>query len=210
MRFAASIVTLALALLASPLQAQEKNSFAVGVNFTHRLANDDDSHGNGGVGLSWRVGHSKQGWGWTYGLGWFVSDLERTVSGQRLPFGELKVRPIVGGYGYTHQISNRWFVTGDLVGGFAFTTFSLTPEAATTLAAAAHAERVDADSSFIPIVRPEVRTWYDINNRWGLTVGAWYAFARPNVTVTTATARDTLHIRADTFSLSTGIVYRIF
>jgi hypothetical protein len=203
-------VVLGALLLAVPAAAQEKNSFAVGVNFTHRLANDQDAHGNGGVGLSWRIGHSNQGWGWTYGLGWFTSDLDRSINGQRVHFGELKVRPIVGGYGYTHRITNRWYLTGDVVGGVAFTSLNLTPEASGALAAAAAAESVDVSIGFVPVIRPEIRTWYDIHKKWGVTLGAWYAVARPSVTLTTPTSRQKLHLRADTFSLSAGIVYSIW
>ena len=209
MRFRVCSVVLGALLLAIPARAQEKNSFAVGVNFSQRLANDRDAHGNGGVGLSWRIGHSDQGWGWTYGLGWFTSDLDRSINGQRVHFGELKVRPIVGGYGYTHRLTDRWFVTGNVVGGFAYTKLNLTPEASSALQAAANAEGLEVRSRFIPVVRPEIRTWYDLHEKWGLTVGAWYALARPSVTLTTPTSRETLHLRVDTFSVSTGIVYRI-
>ena len=210
MRFRVCSVVLGALLLAVPARAQEKNSFAVGLNFTQRLANDEEAHGNGGFGLSWRIGHSDQGWGWTYGLGWFVSDLDRSINGQRVHLGELKVRPIVGGYGYTHRITDRWYLTGDVVGGFAYTSLNLTPEGSSALQAAAPADSIELHGRFIPVVRPEIRTWYDLHKRWGVTLGAWYALARPSVTVITPTSRETLHFRADTFSLSAGIVYRIF
>lgn len=187
--------------------AQEQNSFAVGVNYNQRLSNDEDVHGNGGVGINWRIGHSKSGWGWSYGLGWFVTDLERNVAGRKVQLGELKVRPIVGGYGYTHQLSNRWFVTADLVGGFAFTSFNLHDDGIAPGAAASDAE---AHVGATPIIRPELKTWYDINRRFGISVSAWYAFARPNVTISSPTSRESFRVRADTFSLSTGLVYRIF
>jgi hypothetical protein len=86
----------------------------------------------------------------------------------------------------------------------------LAPEGSSALQAEARAESIEVHGGFIPVVRPEIRTWYDLHKRWGLTVGAWYALARPSVTVTTPTSRETLHFRTDTFSLSAGIVYRIF
>jgi hypothetical protein len=194
-------------LNAGILQAQEHNSFALGVNYTQRLATGSQAHADGGIGFSWRVGHSNQGWGWTYGLGWFENHVERSIGARNVQLGDLTVRPLVGGYGYTHQINKRWFVTADLVGGVAFTTLDVAPAAAEALGLA------DGNRSHfrvIPIVRPELKAWYDLNNRWGLTIGGWYAFARPTITVDTLTARETFHLRADTFSISTGIVYRIF
>ena len=206
----ALLVLIAITLAAVPVRAQEHNSFAVGVNYTHRLANDEDAHGNGGVGISWRIGHSDEGWGWSYGLGWFVTDLEHTIGGRTVRLGELKVRPLVGGYGYTHRLSERWYATADLVGGFAFTTFGISPEAEEAFRTESRAEPIETHVGAIPIVRPELRTWYDIDHRWGITVSAWYALARPNVTITTPVSRETLRIRADTFSVSAGLVYRVF
>src|SRR4051812_23133827 len=159
---AAVLVLLTFLASAAPAQAQEKNSFAVGVNYTTRLANDEGAHGNGGIGISWRIGHSEEGWGWEYGLGWFVTDLERNVAGKTVNLGELKVRPIVAGYGYTHRLSPRWYVTGDLVGGLAFTSFGLSSEAENAFRTEAGAERIDAHIGAIPIIRPEIKTWYDL------------------------------------------------
>jgi hypothetical protein len=207
---AAVLVLLTFLASAAPLCAQEHNSFAVGVNYTQRLANDEGAHGNGGIGISWRLGHSDEGWGWTYGLGWFATDLERSVGGKTVTLGEVKVRPIVAGYGYTHRLSRRWSVTGDVVGGFAFTTFDISPEADEALRAEARADRLDTHIGAVPIVRPEVKAWYDLNRKWGLQLNTWYVLARPKVTITTPVSQETLHVRADTFSVSAGIVYRIF
>lgn len=203
-------VCLALVLGAPAVHAQERNGFALGVNYTQRLANDDRAHGNGGVGITWRIGHSDQGWGWTYGLGWYATDIERTVGGRDIPLGELKVRPFVGGYGYTHQISQRWFVTGDVVGGFALTSLNLTREAAAAYGLEATGDEIDTGTRVIPLVRPEVRTWYDLNRKWGVTLSGWYAIARPKITIITPGSRESLRLHADTFAISAGIVYRIF
>jgi len=194
-------------LLLSPTaaQAQEKNSFALGVNFTQRIASDDKTQASGGIGVSWRLGHSEEGWGFTYGLGWYGSDIERSIGGRNMYFGELKVRPIVAGYGYTHRFTRRMYLTGDLVGGMAVATFELDSHAAEAMGSAAGSK-----TRVIPIIRPELKAWYDLNRRWGISVGAWYAIARPSVTLTTPVSTETVHLRADTFSFSTGIVYRIF
>ena len=197
-----------LSLLASAIPgfAQEKNAFAVGVNYTTRLASDESARGEGGVGISWRIGHSDVGWGWSYGLGWFDTNLEQNVGGRAISLGELKIRPVVAGYGYTHQVSDRLFVTADLVGGFAWTTFEAADSAENGSGANVIGSRVGA----IPIVRPEVKAWYDINRKFGVQVGGWYALARPKLTLVTANGRESFRVRADTFSLSTGIVYKIF
>lgn len=201
------VLSLVLGLLAAPARAQEKNVFAIGVNYSTKLATDGDTTGTHGAGFTWRLGHGNAGWGWSYGLGWFDTHLTHTIGGQRVPLGEVKVRPIVGGYGYTHQLSDRWFLTGDLVGGFAFTRFTLGDD----VAAPSALQSVDAHMGAItPIVRPEVKTWYDINRRFGVTVGAWYAIARPKLTLDTPFGREAFRVNADTFSITTGVVYRVF
>ena len=203
-------VVATLAMNLSTAHAQERNRFALGVNYTQRLATDDRAHANGGIGITWRIGHSDEGWGWKYGLGWYAADVERSIGGRDVPLGELKIRPIVGGYGYTHQISQRWFITGDLVGGFAFTSLNLTPEAAAAYGLESSDGEVDTGTRVIPLIRPELRAWYDFNEKWGVTFGVWYAIARPKITVFTPAGRETFRFHADTFSLSTGIVYRVF
>ncbi len=123
----------AIAINGTALQAQEHNAFAVGVKYTQHVASDQGVHADRGIGITWRTGHSPEGWGWSYGLGWFASNIDQSVGGRNLRLGELKVRPVVGGYGYTRRIARRWSVTGDLVGGLAFTTFDLAPEGAKAL-----------------------------------------------------------------------------
>lgn len=198
----ASLLTAAI-----PASAQEKNAFAVGVNRTFRLANDESARGEGGFGISWRIGHSDAGWGWSYGLGWFDTNLQTTVGGRSVILGELKIRPIVAGYGYTYPLSDRLFVTADLVGGFAWTRFEIADNAKGGSAAASV---LDSHVGAIPILRPELKAWYDINHKFGIQVSSWYALARPKLTIVTPAGRESSRVRADTFSLSAGVVYKIF
>jgi hypothetical protein len=190
--------------------AQEDNRVAIGIGYTHRLASAQDAHGNGGVGIKWRLGHTESGWNRQFGLGWFATDLDRTVGGRRVSFGELKVRPIVAGYGYTHSFSRAFHITGDVVGGLAFTSFRLSDEAKGTLRSV-RGESVDAEiSSVIPVLRPEVSLWYDIHPKFGLSIGAGYTIARPRLALVSAGARAFERVNADSFSLSGGLVYRVF
>jgi len=205
-----AVFIIVIAATAVPLGAQEHNSLAVGLNYAHRIASDKDSRGTGAIGISLRVGHRDEGWGWTYGLGWFTTNLERSISGRRMRFGELHVRPIVGGYGYTHELSRRWSLTGDVVGGFAFTSLDVTAEASDALQAQMNADAIDVHVGAVPIFRPELRAWYDISPKLGASIGGWYALARPLVTLTTDTSRERFRLNADTLSVSAGLVYRVF
>jgi hypothetical protein len=209
-------LTLSAALLtavsfgAVPCDAQEQNRFAFGINYTHRLASEDLAHGNGGLGVKWRLGHSESGWGRHIGLGWYGTDLERMLDGKQVAFGEVKVRPFVAGYGYTHAMTPKLHITGAVVGGLAFSTFEAHTDGTAALQAL-HPGAFDADvSRFIPVIRPEVSVWYDVRERIGLSVGAGYTVARPKLTVTSGAFRESERLRADSFALSAGLVYRVF
>ena len=54
-----------------------------------------------GIVLLWRFGKSKPGWGFHWGLNWYAVKLERPVGGSVIELGELHLRPVMAGYGYT-------------------------------------------------------------------------------------------------------------
>src|SRR5207237_1549599 len=97
-----------------------------GGNVTSHVPGEATAHGSSGVGLLWRFGHSSTGWGWTYGLNWFSTDLDRSIGGRDTELGELRVRPFMGGYGYT-LVFGPAAVSANLLGGYAFTSFRLEP-----------------------------------------------------------------------------------
>jgi hypothetical protein len=195
--------------VAADARGQENNSFAVGGSFTHRVAPDALAHGDDGVGLKFRLGHADTGWGWQYGLSWYSTNLDRSIGGRTTHLGELKIRPLLGGYGYTQSIGERVSVTGKVFGGFAFTAFRITPEAIDAFYALP-AQGVRVDPGMTPIIKPEVTLWYDLNGKFGLGVDVGYIIARPRLTITSSLGRESERIRADAVTISTGLVYRIF
>jgi len=205
---ASASVLVALALSTS-LGAQENNSLAVGINYTNRLATDPNAHGDGGVGFKTRFGHSETGWGWHYGLNWYSTTVDRSIGQRRTTLGELKVRPILVGYGYTIALTDRLSLTGDVIGGAAYSTFRVTSEAYDAFHAVG-AEAVHVRAGFTPVIKPEASMWYDINRRFGLSLDGGYIIARPPLAVSTSLGREKERFTADTWTISTGIVYRIF
>ena len=195
--------------VALPAAAQEKNSLALGGSFTLRGATDSEAHAGNGIGLDWRLGHSPRGWGWDFGFGWYSADIDRLVGGRTLELGELRIRPVLAGYAYTFSLSQKIAVKASLMGGFALTTFDLTPEARDALRPPGGGS-VDVGAGFTPILKPSGGLWYDLNDRWGLGVTVGFTVAHPTVTFRTSAGRDSRRIDADTLAISTGLVYRIF
>jgi hypothetical protein len=116
-------------LQAAPAFAQIGNKLAVGATFSTQHAVNDSSVADGQHSLQfeWRIGHTRRSsWGWQLDLfNWFSADLRRDVGGTSMDLGELHVKPIMGGYGYTRLVNPRLAVTADFLAGYALSSFRL-------------------------------------------------------------------------------------
>jgi hypothetical protein len=204
-----SLVLLSVLGASSSALAQTEGKFAVGAQLSTRTATGTDTSGTIGVSLLWRIGQAKSGWGWQYGLNWFSTDVDRSIGGSNTELGELKVRPILGGYGYTHVVG-RTAITGKVMGGYAFASMRLTPAATDAYHDRVGARSVTADASNTIVVMPEVSAWYDINSKMGLRVSTGYIVARPNITVRSTAGEDKRRVHADMVTFRVGMVYSIF
>ena len=115
--------------------AQSGGKYAVGASVGTRWAPSPTVIGDHfGVSLLWRIGHSKEGFGWDGGLNWFTSHLQQSF-GDTSPFdlGDLHIHPIMVGYGYTHLIGPMTSIKGSVQGGYSFNSFEEAPQAAETV-----------------------------------------------------------------------------
>ena len=209
MRYGALLAVAITLASAADAAAQSTGKFAVGAQLSTRTAAGPENKGHVGVSLLWRFGQSKTGWGWHYGLYWFSTDLERSIGGVDTEFGRLRIRPIMGGYGYT-RVFGRTAVTGKLMGGYAWTSMRLSPLATDAYHNRLGAQSVSADASNTIVVIPEVSAWYNVNEKIGLKVSSGYVVARPNVTVSSSAGLDKRRVRADNVTFKVGMVYSIF
>jgi hypothetical protein len=207
--------TLGLALTAAlsavqPADAQTLGRFAVGGNLGHRSASDQTLSSRTSPGLLWRIGHSHTGWHWSYGLGWFSTDLSLPVGGgDDTDFGELHVRPFMGGYGYT-RVFGRTAVSANLNGGPAFVSFALKSTAHDAYRDRLGARSLSADVGNTLVVKPTLGVWYDLSEKIGINVSAGYTVARPKMTISSTAGDEVQRLRADMFSIKVGAVYSIF
>jgi hypothetical protein len=207
-------LTICFALGGGSAVAQTNNKFAIGGDFkiraTDRASNDDYAHGRLGPGLLWRFGHGHEGWGFHWGLNWYAVDIDRPIGGLVTELGELKVRPIMAGYGYSYRLKPRLSITGAVLGGYAFGSIGLVPSAVNAYERRLGSQSVTARASNTFVLKPELNVWYDLNKDFGLNVNAGYMIARPDVIVDTTTGQDKRTARADQFILKVGVVYSIF
>ena len=210
---AAAVSVVILTLAAAPARAQVESRFAIGAELTVAAkthADDQDrGHSSAFPELLWRFGDIQPGWGPHWGLNWYSLDVDRPVAGAATDLGELHVRPIMAGYGYT-WLRDRQAISANLLGGYAFGSIKLSSSAADAYAARTGARATDASASNTFVFRPEIDYWYDINKLFGLNVNIGYMVARPDVTITTAAGVDKRTARADQFQFRVGLVYSIF
>jgi len=209
-RLTALLTTVGL-LLGSAAFAQSEGKVAVGVSVSSKIgvAKDTDGHFNF-PGFVWRFGHGGEGWGFDYGLGWYSADLQRTLGTQSTEFGELRVRPIVVGYGYSRRMAERFRVSGKLLGGYSFNSFKVHPAFGEAYQRVHDSSMLGIDVSNTFVLKPEVSTWIDVTRKVGINLSFGYTVARPEVTIRTSAGTDTRRIRADMFTLRFGAVYSIF
>jgi hypothetical protein len=123
--------------------------------------------------------------------------------------GRLRVRPIMGGYGYT-KVLEPFAVSANVLAGYAFTSFSLQSSFRDAYLTATGADRVQVHVSNEFVLKPEVSTWIDVSDKVGINVSVGYMIARPTITLTTGLGADPRAVNADVAMLKIGLVYSIF
>src|SRR4051812_11168657 len=176
---------------------------------TDRASQEDYARGQLGPGLLWRFGRADAGWGFHWGLNWYAVKVERPVGGTAIELGELHVRPLMAGYGYTYNIQ-RYSITADVLGGYAFGSIDLSDPAVAAYRRVMNVAGASANASNTLVMKPEIGVWYDVSKRAYLNVNAGYMIARPDITVETPAGTDFRTARADQFILKVGLVYSIF
>jgi hypothetical protein len=203
---------LALTVHVPEASAQVDNRLAVGLSVTSRIASSSGAGGSADVGFELRLAHERPGWGPEVSFfSWFNTDVQQPVTGPGRPseLGQLRIRPIMAGWGYTWT-RGRTTVTADVLGGFAFNSFDLSEAAANDLQARLGATGLQTSASNTFVVKPEAQMWYDLNDRFGIKVSGGYLVARPSVTIASSLGDDTRSVRADSFLITVGVVYSLF
>jgi hypothetical protein len=179
----------------------------VGVNVSHGLTPEDNVGSRWSVSPFFRNTPRRVGWGPSFGLNWFRGDIDIAIDGVRTTIGEVRVRPIMLGIGYTLD-GGRARTTISLVGGYAFADAKVTaalPEGTTAT--------ISIDDSWV--VRPNVGVTVALTKRLALVGSIGYIYTNPTITIeatrlgrTTGSASGTY--RADYFNVTVGTAVSIF
>jgi hypothetical protein len=184
-----------------------KGRFLVGVNLTHGLTPDKDLGSRWSISPFFRNTPRRVGWGPSFGLNWFTGDLAVSIDGTRTTIGEVKVRPVMAGVGYTIG-GGRTRTTVSLVGGYAFSDATVTAAlpAGTTASIA-------IDDSWV--VRPNIGVTFALTRRLALVGSIGYIYTNPTVTVNvTQPGRAATNVsgtyRSDYVNITVGTAVSIF
>ena len=184
-----------------------KGRFLVGVNVTHGLTPEDDVGSRWSISPFFRNTPRRVGWGPSFGLNWFTGDIDVMVDGVRTTIGEVKVRPIMLGIGYTLD-GGRARTTVSLVGGYAFTDARVT---------AALPEGTTASISITDawVVRPNLGVTVALTKRLALVGSIGYIYTNPTITANVTRLGRTAGsvsgaYRADYVNITVGTAVSIF
>jgi len=178
--------------------------FLLGANLTRLVTPDGDIGGQFKVGGFFRF-HPRQGWGPAFGLSWFRSDLRVDIDGAAENVGTLRVRPLMGGIGYT-WVRGHTFVRAKAMGGYAFTS--------TELNEVLPRVNLKLELRETWVVQPSVDVTCAVARRLALVGSVNYTIARPMLRLTASDGvteeRASRRLRGDYLALTAGVAVSIF
>jgi hypothetical protein len=205
------LACLVLLLAAAPAEAQVTSANArlsVGVAVSRLFTLDSDASDTWGIGPVFRIGPDRGGWGPTFGLGWFEANLPATVGSVSGDFAALRVRPVMGGLGYTFR-RGPWSYDIGVAAGWTFNSAELLP-AAERYFESVGAGPVDVEVTNSFAVRPRLRVYYDTSTRVSLVGSAGVLFVDPEVTLRSGNQSITFNRNLTSFTIEAGIAFAIF
>jgi hypothetical protein len=142
-------------------------------------------------------------------LNWYELKFDGPVGDEMTPLGRLKIRPVMGGYGYSLR-SGRVAASTTFVGGVSFNSFDEDDRARLAYARQLETTLLRISAANGLAARAELGVWFDIDDRFGLLTSVGYMLARPRITIVTGNGEEERRLRADAVKLQVGLVYAIF
>jgi hypothetical protein len=180
----------------------------IGAGITFIKPTNNDGNSSQGVAFVYRWHTFHSGWGPSFGIDWHSTDFTHSFGSVNAPFGTLRTRALLVGYGHTQRI-HRFSASASVSGGYSFNDFS-TAGAAGPAAAAAGVSLAGVSIGNSWVVRPDVAAWYDVFRHVGIGVSAAYLVSRPTETLTMATGSQSQRLNADAFELTVGVAVGVW
>jgi hypothetical protein len=188
---------------AASAAAQTEGRVSVGGSVTINASPDADVGSSVGIGPLVRL-NPKHGLRPAGALNWDRLDLHNPAGGDA-PFARLRMRPLMGGVGYTIGPPET-LVTFSIVAGPSFNSVTFEDEFLDTVAGT---PSIEVKTSFA--VRPGVSLTRSLSPRVGIVGFGGYMINRPKIVYRrSADLQVEDHWRGDSIVLSVGLVYSLF
>ena len=196
---------LACALTATSASAQAIPGIArrvgIGVSVGGILPTDDDVNAGLAAGITFGLAPST-GLGPTIGLGWYEGDLTFARVFGDTNVGRLRIRPLMGGVGYT-WVAGRVATGVSINAGISFNSIRLDDQYRALFGSGAEV-RGDASNSFA--ARPQFRVEYAVARKLGVYSSASYFFTEFDSVIETPTARFEDEWDGSSFNVFVGVM----
>ena len=166
---------------------------------------DDDVNAGRAFGVSFGLA-PEAGFGPTIGFGWYDADLTLSGVSGNTEVGDLRVRPLMAGVGYT-WVKDRVAVGVSFNAGISFNSIRLNDQYRTFFGPGTEV-RVDASNSFA--ARPQLRVEYAVARKVGVYSSAGYFFTEFDNVIETPAGRFENEWDASSFNLFVGVMFYPF
>jgi hypothetical protein len=180
--------------------AQTEGRFAIGPQVSFHMPVGSDWGNSTGIGVSYSLTRprSHSGWGPSFAFGWFDVDFASPLA------GNLIVRPILGGYGYTIVRGKFQYRFEGLTGpAFSKVHVNDADRVAWSSTLGIPVDGVDVKRTTW-IVKPGARVTYSILPRIGIFSSVDYEVARLTLQVRTLGQTRERNLKADTVNVKVG------
>jgi hypothetical protein len=177
-----------------------------GINFYEPRSSEANSSQGLAIAYRWHSFHS--GWGPTFGIDFHSTDFHQEIGSIDAPLGSLRMRALLAGFGHTKRLG-RFTTSASVSGGYSFNSLTVDSGVASAFSrTGVSLVNVGMSDSFV--AKPDVAIWYDVFRHVGVGVSAGYLFTRPDETIATASGSTVRHLNADTWELTTGVVFGVW
>jgi hypothetical protein len=162
---------------------------------------DDDVSVGKAYGVNFGLA-PEQGFGFTVGFGWYTGDLTLSGVSADREVGDLRVRPVMAGVGYT-WMKGRVATGVTINAGVSFNSISLNDQYRLFFGPGTEV-RVDASNSFA--ARPQLRVEYAVARKVGVFSSAGYFFTEFDNVIETPVGRFENQWDASSFNVFVGVM----
>jgi hypothetical protein len=181
--------------------------FMLGVSGSHVLTPDSDLGQRWSLSPVIRNTPRRYGWSPVVGLNWYTGNITVPVNGQQTVVGEIKLRPVMAGIGYSIGRGPTRTTIG-LVAGYAFNSATVARDlpAGTTAA-------ISVTNAWV--VRPSVTVTYALTRRLAVVSSIGYVYMDPTIRVAVGSdgqqvSRVLGSYRSDYINFTLGTAFSVF